>query len=113
MTDEPKKGNQPRDSNSNRTKRRKMKRHGKEDRDMEKRGRLPDGSKFVAVYSDVGRRWSGALVVATADGPREFPGTGAGVFSLMRNLDRAYRGWLADQKEGEIIPRPSLHQDVT
>jgi hypothetical protein len=51
------------------------------------RGRLPDGSRFEAVYNAPQTQWVGMLTVGEA----VFKGSAGGVFKLLNRLDEQYR----------------------
>lgn len=86
-------------------------RHAREDRQMAKRGRLPDGSIFLAVWDAADGVWYGKLVTAPATGlggmlaqmiaaGGHFAASHTGVFGLLKRLDTMYRELLGRQKGG-------------
>jgi hypothetical protein len=61
-------------------------------------GRLPDHAQFAVVYDAASRTWSGVLAV---EGLPTFEGREAGVFALLRALDRQYRAAMGGAAAGE------------
>lgn len=68
----------------------------KRDAKMERRGRLPTGSRFGSVIWN-GNQWSASLAVPHGDGWITFESTSSGVFRLLQNLDAMYRKWLKER----------------
>jgi hypothetical protein len=57
-------------------------------------GRLPDGSRFEAVYDAGMKSWTGTLTFVGPGGEAvSLIDTAGGVMKLLRALDRQYRGW--------------------
>jgi hypothetical protein len=90
-------------------------RHAYEDARLAKRGRLPDGSIFLAVWragdAEGDGQWDGFLVTEKRTGLFDmlagmvvsgpyFRLRSAGVFGLLKGLDNTYRTWLGRQKRG-------------
>lgn len=72
---------------------------------MEKaKGRLPDGSKFAAIYAAEVVRWVGTLTLPTGEVFEEDSGA---VMKLLKKLDLKYREWLED-KEKPLNPGPGV-----
>ncbi len=58
--------------------------------------RLPHGSRFDVVYDAQGESWTGTLTVPIAGAePAGFTASSGGVFQLLRELDRLFRGGAA------------------
>ena len=67
-------------------------------------GRLPDGANFNVTYDAQAERWTGTLTVPTAGAdPAVFTASAGGVFQLLRELDRLFRGGA----EGGPAPPPA------
>lgn len=66
------------------------------DRDQQKKGRLPDGSRYEVRYDATRQRRSGTLNVPILGYKTlTFKGEASGVFWLMAALDQQYRDWRA------------------
>lgn len=72
------------------------------DQQVEKKGRLPDRSRFDVQWDATAKKWSGSLVIETATGPKVFSGKNSGVFLLLHKLDDQYREWVA-RNTGEAV----------
>jgi hypothetical protein len=69
-------------------------------------GRLPDGSRFEAVYDAGTKSWTGTLAFAGPGGePVTLIDTAGGVMKLLRALDGQYRGRENARAEG-VKPCP-------
>lgn len=77
------------------------------DRQIEHKGRLPDGARYETRYCAVGERWTGTLTVPLADGRTEsFSGQASGLFKLIHWLDDQYRLFLRQSSPAKVAPSP-------
>ncbi len=82
-------------------------RAGRAKQEAQVKDRLPHGARFDVIYDAQAERWTGTLTVPTAGAePAVFTASAGGVFRLLRELDRVFRGGAAEAEPPHSPPGP-------